>query len=183
MGEIYQINCVSNGRSYVGSTVNFQQRKRQHLCDLRHGRHFSRHMQRAFAKHGESSFVFSVIEVVADVSDLVVREAHYIAILYPAFNSGHTWPTRLGTTQSDVCKEKVSIANKGRVHTVTARRRISESLIGNKRSNGNQNARKVTPQIRAQIHALLAKKLGKRKIGGFVGLSKKTVMNVANGVH
>ena len=48
---IYTIVCTANGRLYVGSALSFGVRKRIHLSDLNHGRHHSRHLQRAWDKY------------------------------------------------------------------------------------------------------------------------------------
>lgn len=180
-GLIYRITCKTNGRCYVGSTTNLALRKRQHLHLLRAGRHHSLHLQRAFEKYGEVSIAWDVIE---DVSgDLLAAEARAIRALKPAFNSGDAHPTRLGARQSAACKSKVSAANTGRRHTPEARVAISASLRGNRRAAGNANARKVTPEIRAEIHRLAGDGLGSYRIAKVVGLSKKTIINVRHGRH
>lgn len=88
-----------------------------------------------------------------------------------------------GSSHNESAKKLVGLQNRGRKHRLWAKRKISASLIGNKRAIGNQNARKVTPKMRAEIHRLLATKLGKRKIAKLVGVDKKTIINVAHGRH
>lgn len=63
---VYLIRNLVNGRIYVGSTINFPQRKWRHLYDLKKGKHCSRFMQRDFNKCGGDAFVIEVLEVVSE---------------------------------------------------------------------------------------------------------------------
>lgn len=76
---IYRILNSTNGKSYIGSSVDIKMRWRQHICDLRKRRHHSISLQRAWDKYGEQSFEFIVIEEVDDISILFERETSYIA--------------------------------------------------------------------------------------------------------
>ena len=49
---VYRILNTKNGRSYIGSTVHFVQRKWRHFYDLKKGCHRSVFMQRDYAKCG-----------------------------------------------------------------------------------------------------------------------------------
>ncbi len=72
---IYKIESPS-GKCYVGMTTDsFDSRWRNHLKDLRSGRHKCRALQRAFVKYGEMALVFSVLEEVdRSSSDLSILE-------------------------------------------------------------------------------------------------------------
>lgn len=59
---IYKIECLANGRVYIGQTQNFQKREREHLNDLKRNQHHSILLQRAFNKYGERAFKCSIIE-------------------------------------------------------------------------------------------------------------------------
>jgi len=48
---IYQIRNTISGRRYVGSTVDFIQRKSQHLTQLRNNIHCNEQLQHTFAKY------------------------------------------------------------------------------------------------------------------------------------
>lgn len=60
---IYKIENKVNGKVYIGSSINCEARKKQHYTELRNNKHINSYLQRAWNKYGESSFVFSVIEV------------------------------------------------------------------------------------------------------------------------
>lgn len=180
-GVIYRITCTANGRCYVGSTAQPAQRKRQHFHLLRAGRHHSRHLQRAYAKHGESALAWEIIEEVA--GDLLAAEARLIASLRPRFNSGHTHPTRLGARHSEASKARMSEAQRARGarHTDASRAEIGAASVGNRYAAGNANARKVTPEVRGRIDDLRGQGMGCRRIARATGLNKTTILNVFNG--
>jgi len=75
---IYQIRCIPTDKVYVGSAVNLRDRAKKHRSDLRLDKHHSIHLQRAWKKHGADAFVFEVLEVVANVQDLITREQAWI---------------------------------------------------------------------------------------------------------
>lgn len=77
LSGIYQILNVKTLKVYIGSTVNFLDRFTNHQCDLNNGCH-SKRFQNSFNKHDDNSFEFSVIELVVDQSQLLVREQHYL---------------------------------------------------------------------------------------------------------
>ena len=70
---IYKIINTTNGKFYVGSTTNTQERFRTHRNRLRKGRHHSKHLQAAWNKYGEKVFVFFVVEDIPQGQSL--REA------------------------------------------------------------------------------------------------------------
>lgn len=74
---IYRINCVPTGRMYIGSSVHMHKRWTTHLRNLRNGTHTNPQLLRAFKKHGEQAFVFSVVES-ALKADLTSREQFWM---------------------------------------------------------------------------------------------------------
>jgi group I intron endonuclease len=71
---IYKIINLINNKFYVGSTNNHYERFRVHRNRLRGNKHHSKHLQAAWNKYGEASFVFHVIEEIADASLLRAAE-------------------------------------------------------------------------------------------------------------
>lgn len=78
------INTVNNHR-YVGSSVNIKRRLENHRADLRHNNHANAHLQNAWNKYGENSFIFSVLEKCSK-DNRFVREQYYVDILKPEYN-------------------------------------------------------------------------------------------------
>lgn len=103
---IYTIENRENGHTYVGSAVDFAARRRLHLHLLRHDKHHSPYLQRAFNKYGEEAFVFTLIEE-APRERLFERETYWIQTLLPEYNGNNITATRLGMTTSELTKQKL----------------------------------------------------------------------------
>lgn len=87
VGGIYQIKNIKNNKIYIGSTMNFYSRFLEHRAELRGGNHPNIHLQRAFDKYGELSFIFEILEVrTADRDFLFDLEQWYIDVLKPEYN-------------------------------------------------------------------------------------------------
>ena len=78
MNVIYKIACIENGKFYIGSTVNKNQRWARHRKDLRAGVHKNKNMQSSWTKYGEAAFVFTVVEEVADQVLLMQVEQRHL---------------------------------------------------------------------------------------------------------
>lgn len=145
---IYAITHRESGAVYVGLSSDIDGRWSRHRKDLDGGHHHAVGLQRAWAKHGSSSFEFSVLEL-CSVEDLRSREAHWIKSfkrtlnsLRPADFSGvlkHDDETRERMSASQIARgykpspEHLELMLKRRRETVgwafspEARRRMSES--------------------------------------------------------
>jgi len=75
---IYKIRNLTNGKFYVGSTVDARVRFQTHRRKLRAGKHQSPHMQAAWNKYGEDCFKFEVVEVVPESGDLLAAEQKWL---------------------------------------------------------------------------------------------------------
>lgn len=62
IGYIYIIQNMINGKYYLGSTKNVQQRKVRHFRELKNNSHHSILLQRAVNKYGIENFEFIIIE-------------------------------------------------------------------------------------------------------------------------
>ena len=75
---IYKIRNLTNGKFYVGSTVDARVRFQTHRRKLRAGKHQSPHMQAAWNKYGEDCFKFEVVEVVPESENLLAAEQKWL---------------------------------------------------------------------------------------------------------
>lgn len=147
---IYSIFNTITNQCYIGSAINFDSRKNQHLSQLRNGVHGNIKLQRSFDKYKEPSFVFSILEDVENRKLLINREQHYIDTLNPFFNiakiAGSSLgikrtdefkkkiglaKNRLGKLASDETKKNISIAQKKRYENIDERNRMSLISKGN----------------------------------------------------
>jgi group I intron endonuclease len=74
---VYKIECSENGKFYIGSAINFDDRFYRHKNDLLKNKHFNRHLQSCFNKYGVESFIFAVLET-CELSDLYIKEQFYL---------------------------------------------------------------------------------------------------------
>lgn len=155
---VYKIVNVSNGKCYVGSSVQVESRIFKHLGFLRRGDHPNAHLQAAFLKYGEQAFDFELLEV-CDKELLLKREQFYLDALVPEYNICKVAGNTLGYKHDGVAKAKMSIANAGnkrmlgkthsekakqkmrdkavlRKHTEATKAKIAKSAAGNKSNTG-----------------------------------------------
>lgn len=80
---IYKIRNVENNKVYIGSSLNLDRRFTDHKYILRKNKHHSPILQRAWNKHGESNFEFSIIEYCSE-EELISREQYWLNVLLKA---------------------------------------------------------------------------------------------------
>jgi group I intron endonuclease len=159
---IYKILNVKNNKFYVGSAVNFTRRKRIHWWRLRRGDHSNKHLQAAWNKYGESSFVFVVVEELGEDVDLLKAEnvwltehvgkeyCYNLAQNASAFGLGRVGPLNpmWGKTFSHTgeAKARISAASAARVQTEEEKAKRRKSMKGHF----------VAPSTKAKISASLS---------------------------
>lgn len=82
---IYKIENIINNKVYIGSSKNTKARWQKHKALLRHNKHHNNHLQSAWNKYGENSFIFSIVEL-CPIDSLLNREQHFIDTLNPEYN-------------------------------------------------------------------------------------------------
>lgn len=130
-----------NGDFYLGSSVQLQKRKRQHLNYLKRGKHPNLLMQRVYDKYGEPTFH---VHLECSKEELREQEQYWLDQYF-----GLPWfinlarsaesPTR-GQARSEETKEKISQSLRGHTITEQVRVQISEKLKG----------RKIDPEVVAR---------------------------------
>lgn len=135
---IYKITNLINNKIYVGSAGGkngFKQRWLIHKNTLKSGKHGNKHLQKAWDKHGENSFIFEIIEFVQDTNIILVREQYYFDLLKPyinkiGYNISKIAGSNLGYNQTFEAKQKISEFNKGKILSEETRKKMSDSKIG-----------------------------------------------------
>jgi group I intron endonuclease len=146
---IYKITNVLNGRIYIGSAVNISQRKSVHFYDLRKNQHSSQKLQRSFNKHGESVFVFDIIEGVENVEHLIDREQFYLNTLLFAdildnrfqtlgYNCNRVAGNTLGYRHTEQWKKEASNSRQGPNNGNYGRTLSNESKLKISRCNSGK---------------------------------------------
>lgn len=133
---VYSIKNVVTGKSYVGSSVDMQCRRRVHFRHLRRGTHHSVKLQSSWAKHGEVAFVFEVLELVPrEEGALRAAEQRWIEALGSVAEGYNVCPQagnvgRLPKTPEH--RAKIGAARRGAKHTPEAKALISTRAKGRK---------------------------------------------------
>lgn len=83
---IYKITCTISNNFYIGSSCNIKSRWSGHRSDLRHNKHQSKQLQRAYTKYGLDCLNFEIIEE-CPRTQCITREQYYLDTLKPLYNS------------------------------------------------------------------------------------------------
>lgn len=132
---IYKILCKENNRCYVGKTVNFKDRKKDHFWHLKKDTHTNQHLQNSYNKYGFDSFSFEIIYV-CEEEYLNEKEISYIKELNAHVSLGGfnlSWGgelSMLGMKHSEETIQKMRIAQAGKILSDEHKKKISESNKG-----------------------------------------------------
>lgn len=114
---IYWIRNLVNNKLYIGSAVNFNDRKSLHIKMLTQNHHHSIKLQRAWNKYGSVAFEFKLIEE-TEKTQLREREQYWID-KYDSFNNGYNCTpsahNMTGFKHSEKSKKLIGQVQKGRV--------------------------------------------------------------------
>lgn len=181
---VYQIRNIKNNKVYIGSTsMPFSNRKQTHFATLRKSIHHSKHLQRSYNKYGESSFIFEILKICDNNSNLIKFEQIWLNKIQSylpkkGYNILRLANSCRGRKLTEKHKRKISISEKGKFISKETRLKISIANKGNglgekrkplseetKRRIGNANrGRQMTETTKKKISkALKGRKYNKRK--------------------
>lgn len=149
---VYRIKNTLNGKCYIGSSKNVHGRWRDHRKTLRNGCHHSILLQRAWNKHGEDNFKFSILEK-CEKSQLIEREQHY-KDLYKSYDRKLGYDvcsvagSTLGTTLTIEHKKKLSLAHTGLKHS---KETIDKISLASKGENNPMYGKRHTVESKRKI--------------------------------
>src|SRR3989304_4120550 len=166
----YMILNRINGKKYIGSSKDVYNRWNQHLTELRKGKH-TKHIQAAYYKYGEESFVFMVIEIIKYLDQLTTREQYwkdfyksydriygYDICRYASSTLGykHTEETRkrmslihIGKHPSEETKAKIGLANKGK-HILSEELKRKLSLANKGKHLSKEHKEKISLALKGK---------------------------------
>ena len=126
---IYRITNQLNENVYIGSAINFKQRKHKHFTELNMGIHVNKHLQSAYNIYGKERFKFDIL-LYCDKENLIFYEQRAIDILKPKYNirkiaDSNTGVKHYGIKPSEETKIKMSNSHKGFKHKEEAKQKMS----------------------------------------------------------
>lgn len=137
---VYQITNTVNGNRYIGSSVNIWVRWKCHTSNLRKNTHHNKHMQFAWNKYGENSFILTPL-LLCERQELARYEQICLNVMKPEYNATiDVTAPMLCVRFSQEHKDKIAKANAGKQfrlgmkNTEEQNRKISESHTGKKLS-------------------------------------------------
>jgi len=126
---IYKISSIiKNERVYVGSAVSFKRRRITHFSALINNKHDNQRLQNHYNKYGAEDLLFEIIEI-CDKGELLAREQFYIDTLSPFFNIAKIAGNCLGIKRSEESRQRMSLAQKGRISNRKGARHSAESIL------------------------------------------------------
>ena len=141
MSGVYQIYNTVNGKRYIGSSIHIEQRFKEHLRNLRTNKHANAHLQSAWNKYGEHSFVFEEVEL-CEPDQCLKIEQEYIDYYHAADRKfGYNidpYADHTGNTLSEETRKKISEKAKGRKWSKEQRENWSKIMIGRKKPKQSQ---------------------------------------------
>jgi len=180
---IYKIINSSNGKFYIGSSVDFLSRKNRHLSDLRSGNHCNSHLQKAYDKYSENSFNFEILEIINTPNILIYREQFYLDLLKPydehvGYNISKIAGSWLGNHHSESTKKILSEKNTGYKHTMESKELMKSNsprlsggahpMYGRKHSYESIEMMKISNnKISGILHPMFGKKWDDEHLNNF----------------
>lgn len=149
---IYKIVNLQNDHFYIGSSVNLPRRRARHFSELRNNKHNNKHLQAAWNKYGESSFIFNIVELVGHQDALYAAEDRWLsghvgakycynigmAAIAPMLGlCGPLSPT-WGYRHTEEARAKISSAGAGRSVSMETRAKRSATTKGRKVSTAQK---------------------------------------------
>ena len=138
---IYLIVNKINGKWYVGSTCNFQNRCYDHIRKLNTSYHNNDYLRRAWNKYGKDAFEFRMIEdVTPEQNTLWNEENKYLKIAETNQDISYNLDfDARGGKISEYSRKKISDSRKNFRHSEKSKQKISNSLKGKIHSQETRN--------------------------------------------
>jgi group I intron endonuclease len=136
---IYEIRNVVTNDAYVGSTINRDNRWLEHRCELNGNYHHNQHLQNAWNKYGERSFLFNWLEDTPQ-DLLLMREQAYLDSGVFVYNiAKHADAPTRGRAMSEISRHRLSESRRGIKFSEEHRRKLSEAAKGKKLSEATRH--------------------------------------------
>lgn len=107
MMGIYKITNKLNNKCYIGSSKTLKKRlKYEHKAVLNKNKHWNEHLQLAWNKYGQDSFIFEIIENVSN-EDLLIEREQYWMDYYKSYDRKYGYNISPKADRSKQSKESI----------------------------------------------------------------------------
>lgn len=103
MAYIYKIENKINNKFYIGSTIDFHARKKEHITQLNEKKHHSKKLQNAWNKYGQDNFEFIIMATVDNINNLRDIEQKFINDMQPFYNGTKIVTGALRNITCEIC--------------------------------------------------------------------------------
>lgn len=157
MGVVYEIVNTLDSRTYIGSSINFNHREKEHFRDLNNGNHHNSHLQRFADKYGVNTLTITILEECGN--DIILeREQYHIDNSENLFNvATDAQAPMTGKKHTKETLSKISKATKGANNPMFGTKR-PKWLVNKMQENRWNNVTKKEGVLR-RINAPLRKEL------------------------
>lgn len=172
---IYCIENKINHMKYIGQSISISKRWAEHKRDLRKSKHTNDHLQKAWDRYGENSFIFSVLEI-CDRNLLNEREIYWVDTYdsmskHLGYNIATPGDAPMRSRHHSVLsKGKMSKSKKGncsgenngfygKKHSKETLDKISKSLVGKLVGDKNPMYGKISPMSGKKMSSESRKKM------------------------
>jgi len=133
---IYKITHIDSGKSYIGMTMDYLRRMKNHFNDNNPN---CRYLHRAIKKYNKVAFQHKILYRCNSWETLCQKEKEYIRLFKTKSPKGYNLTDGgegiYGLKHSDESKKKMSESSKGRIVSLETRRKLSEINKGHIVSN------------------------------------------------
>ena len=126
---IYKILNKTNGKFYIGSSSDINNRWNDHRKMLRKNRHDNQHLQHSWNKYGENNFDFLILNRYPN-SELLITEQKYLDDVSIKNNLYNLSFIAGKIEMTDEIRKKISDGNKGRVVSEETKKLLSDINSG-----------------------------------------------------
>jgi len=145
---VYRWVNKTNGKTYVGSSVDLSKRLLQYYSE----KYLTRNSEsmiicNAILKYGHCDLQLEILEY-CDPQNAVQREQYFIDSLKPEYNILQTAGSLLGFIHSSDTKIRMSEARFGKKHSEETRRRMSEAQLRNPHFLGKKHSEEAKIRMR-----------------------------------
>src|SRR5436305_901550 len=148
---VYALICKVNNKFYVGSSVYLANRLLDYMQPAYLAKKANRPILRAIFKYGLINFIFIVLET-CHITDTLQREQYWIDLLKPEYNLCKVAGSTLGVALSEETKAKLSVAHKGKTHSLETRMLMSETRRG---SNNPMFGKTISEEAKMKLSQAL----------------------------